>query len=135
LLVEFFFLPSYLHFFKKYRRLRIFAATLAAATLGNMIWHFCRDYYYVADMGLGAAMSGFQVYAFYTLVLGVGIGISQLRSRQRPPDLAAPLRRRVLASVSVITFFGLLEIFDYEPRSHNLGTHMTFFFNLFLPQR
>ena len=131
LLVEFFFFPTYMRYFKKYRRLRTFAATIAAATLGNMTYHFCRDFVYVADMGLSAAVSGFQVYAFYTLLLGLGIGISQLRSHQAGPVRALPWGRRLLASVIVMTFFCLLEVFDYEPRSHNLGAHLAFFLNLF----
>jgi hypothetical protein len=131
LLVEIFFFPTYLRYFKKYRRLRTFAATIAAATLGNMIYHFCRDFHYVAEMGLGAALSGFQVYAFYTLVLGIGIGLSQMRSRRADPPREVSFGRHFLASAVVFAFFCLLEIFDYEPRSHTLGTHLAFFLNLF----
>jgi len=131
LLVEIFFFPTYLRYFKKYRRLRTFVATIAAATLGNMIYHFCRDFHYVAEMGLGAALAGFQVYAFYTLVLGLGIGFSQLRASRAGSAHEASFGRRLLASAGVIAFFCLLEVFDYEPRSHTLGTHLAFFLNLF----
>jgi hypothetical protein len=131
LLVEIFFFPTYLRYFKKYRRLRTFAATIAAATLGNMIYHFCRDFHYVAEMGLGAALAGFQVYAFYTLLLGLGIGLSQMRPRRAGSPHQASFGRRLLASAVVIAFFCLLEVFDYEPRSHTLGTHLAFFLNLF----
>ena len=131
LLVELFFFPTYMRYFKKYRRLRTFAATIAAATIGNMIYHFCRDFHYVADMGLAAALSGFQVYAFYTLILGLGIGLSQMRMRRAVPAQEASRGRQLLASFVVIAFFCLLEVFDYEPRSHTLGTHLAFFLNLF----
>src|SRR5262249_32015386 len=36
LLVEFFFYPIYIRYFKKYQRLRLAAATIGAATLGNL---------------------------------------------------------------------------------------------------
>src|SRR4029453_4056095 len=42
LLVAFFFYPSYLRYFKKHPRLRLFTATLAAAGLGNILFHFLR---------------------------------------------------------------------------------------------
>ncbi len=43
LLVEFFFYPTFLRFFKTKPRLRMFMATMAAAGLGNMLYHFFRD--------------------------------------------------------------------------------------------
>ena len=130
LLAEFFFFPAYVRYFKKYRRLRLLAATMAAATLGNMVYHFCRDIEYVFDLGLGKALAGFQVYACYAAVLGVAITISQLRGRRVSPE-SLPLHRRAMAAAGVLTFYCLLEIFDYEGRCHSLRTHLAFFWNLF----
>jgi hypothetical protein len=132
LLVEFFFFPVFTRYFKKHARLRLFAATLAAATVGNMIYHFLRDYEYVAAMGLWGALAGFRVYAFYAAVLGIGIGISQLRSHARG---GAPEEtrwwRRGLATAGVLLFFSVLEIFDQEGRSLGLGSCFRFLLGLF----
>ena len=128
LLVDFFFFPCYRRYFKKYRRLRLFVATLSAASLGNMLYHFSRDYHYVAELGFWRAVSGFHVFAVYTLVLGIGIGISQLRNRRQQTALHAA--RRVLASVSVIFFFAILETLNSENRVYPLPVHLRFLWNM-----
>src|SRR5207247_2697015 len=58
LLVEFFFYPTFFRFFKGRTRLRLAAATFAAAGLGNMFFHFIRDVGYVAQLGLWRALMG-----------------------------------------------------------------------------
>jgi hypothetical protein len=131
LLVEFFFYPTYVRYFKKHGRLRMAAATFAAATFGNVLYHFCRDIHYVFDMGLWKALLGCRVYLFYAAILGTGIVISQLRGRRVRYE-SLPVYRRAIASATVVAFFCLLEIFDYEGRTHSLGTHVAFFLNLFL---
>jgi hypothetical protein len=129
LLVEFFFFPTYIRYFKKYPRLRLAAATFAAATVGNILFHFCRDIHLVFEFGFARAVTGFQVYAFYAIVLGAAITVSQLRGKRVTEP--RPLFRRVLASIGVSGFYCLLEIFDYEGRSHSLATHLAFFASLF----
>jgi hypothetical protein len=130
LLVDFFFFPVYIRYFKKYRRLRLAAATLAAATFGNLLYHFCRNIHYVFQLGPWGAIAGFRVYAVYSLALGVGIVISQLRGK-KIEHASLPFYRRVIACVGVIVFFCLLDVFDYEGRTHSLHTHFAFFWNLF----
>src|SRR5205085_6867278 len=56
LLADFFFFPTYMRYFKTYPRLRVFAATFAAATVGNWLYHF--DAGYVASVGLRQALAG-----------------------------------------------------------------------------
>jgi hypothetical protein len=132
LLVDFFFFPVFTRYFKKHRQFRLFAATMAAATLGNMLFHFFRDYRYVAQMGLWRALVGFQVYAFYTTVLGLGIGMSQWRGHGKERSRAeAKWWRRALATACVLSFFCLLEVFDQEGRTHGLGQCFRFFLHLF----
>jgi hypothetical protein len=126
LLVEFFFYPVYLRYFKRYRRLRLAAATMSAATIGNMLFHFCRDIGFVFDLGLGTALAGFQVYAFYATILGLGVTVSQLRGKRT----YASLFRRTRSVVGVVLFYMLIEVFDYEGRSHSLRTHFIFFSSL-----
>lgn len=133
LLVEFLFFPVFTRYFKRYRRFRLFAATMAAATLGNMIYHFLRDYSYVARMGLWRALLGFRVYAFYSAMLGLAIGISQLRGHGGEQLCKDPRWwRGALSSSGVLFFFCLLEIFDQEGRFYGLGLYWRFFLRLFL---
>lgn len=132
LLVEFFFFPTFTRYFKQHRQLRIFAATVAAATLGNMIYHFLHDYWFVAQLGLWNALVGFHVYFFYCAVLGIGIGISQLRGqgKNRLRD-DARWWRKAIATAGVLAFFCLIEVFDQEGRSLNLWQCTHFFLRLF----
>ena len=132
LLVEFFFFPAFTRYFKKNKRFRIFAATMAAATIGNMIYHFLKNFAWVAQVGLWRALIGYQEYAFYATALGLAIGISQLRNadKERIGD-DAPWWRRALAAGSVVSFFALLGIFDQE-LSYHFGEDLRFFLRLFL---
>jgi hypothetical protein len=129
LLVDFFFYPTYLRYFKRRRKLRMFAATLAAATVGNMIYHFFRDVDFVWALGPWKAIAGFRVYAVYTLLLGCGIGISQLRG---PTNRIRGgfIRTRVLPSAGVIGFFCLIHVFDYCGRDHSITQHVNFLLRL-----
>jgi len=129
LLVEFFFFPTYRRYFKKYRRLRLFAATLAAATLGNSLYHFARDYQYIAEKGFWSAARDFQVLAFYMLMIGIGIGISQVRSHPIPGTMR--FHRRVRAMAGVFLFFALMQTFVVEYRAYPLSVHVTFVLNMF----
>jgi hypothetical protein len=129
LLVDFFFYPVYTRYFKRHRRVRMFAATLAAATAGNIIYHFLRDIDFVFTLGPWKAIAGFRVYAVYTLLLGCGIGISQLRKPHTAPN--KDCFSRVLAATRVIGFFCLLHIFDYTGRDHSITQHGQFLLHLF----
>ena len=82
LLVDHFYYPVYLRYFKRSPRLRIVFATFAAACFGNAFYHFGRDVNYVAQLGLWRALTGFQVYLFYGFLLAAGISISQLRGKR-----------------------------------------------------
>jgi len=120
LMVDHFFYPAFLRYFRNYRRLRIFFATFAAACVGNLLFHFIRDIHFVADMGLWKAVAGEQSHAFYTFVLAVSVGLSQLR---RAPDRAAKgwLRGRLLPCLWVAAFFCILHVFDAPlDREHSL---------------
>ncbi len=132
LLVEFFFFPTFTRYFKQHRRIRVFAATIAAATVGNMIYHFLQYYSFVAEMGPWRDLAGFQTYTFYAIVLGLGIGISQLRGQGKVRMAHdAPWWRKTLATTGVVVFFCLLDIFDQDGRSVALGQCLRFFLHLF----
>ncbi len=129
LLVEFFFYPAFARYFKGHRRLRIFFATFCAATLGNLAFHFMRDIRHVADLGLWRAFVGFHVYGFQCLVLGIAIGISQMRAR-KPPVNGHWLRCQALPVAAMLTFFCLLHIFDYFERVCPIREHFRFLLHL-----
>ena len=116
LLVEFFFYPTFMRYFKRMPRVRLVFATMAAAGFGNVFYHFFRDSSYIARMGLWDAFLSFKVYLFYGALLGVAIGLSQLRNRTRRTDRNS-LRTRILAPLSVLTFYCVLSIFDDPDRS------------------
>jgi hypothetical protein len=129
LLVDFFFYPVYTRYFKRHRRVRMFAATLAAATFGNMIYHFFRDINLVIQLGPWKAIAGFRVYALYSMVLGCGIGISQMW--QQRVTVPKNWWGSILPATRVIAFFCLLHIFDYTGRDHSITQHMRFLLHLF----
>ena len=91
-------------------------ATMAAAGFGNVLYHFLRDSSYIVRMGLWDAFLGFHVYLFYGALLGVAIGLSQLRHRNRRIDRDS-LRARFLAPISVLAFYCVLSIFDDPDRT------------------
>nr|WP_294523876.1 hypothetical protein [uncultured Rhodopila sp.] len=130
LLVDFFFYPAFLRCFRQSEGLRIAFATVMAACVGNMAYHFTRDSFYIASVGLKQAIIGFQTYAFYCVMLTAGICISQWRSR-RHRTKAVSLPRRVAASAGVMLFFCLLHVFDDERRTYSLIDHARFLLQLF----
>ena len=129
LLVEFFFYPTYFRCFKKHPRLRLFFATLVAACFGNFLYHFLRDIQHVARLGPWEALKGSHVYAFYALVLGVAIGLSQLRSRSRAGQRHW-IHEKVLSPLVVLGFYCLLSVFDNPDRTLTIRDHFTFLLTL-----
>ncbi len=116
LLVECFFYPTFMRYFKQWPRFRMVFATMAAAGFGNVLYHFLRDSSYIVRLGLWDAFLSFNVYLFYGALLGVAIGLSQLRHRNRRIDRDS-LRARVLAPISVLAFYCVLSIFDDPDRT------------------
>lgn len=131
LLVENFFYPAFLRYFKKRPKVRMFFATMAAAGFGNILYHFLRDIEYVVELGLWKAILSFQVYAFYGLMLGTGIGISQLVERKN--ENIHWFKRRIIKPFFVIAFYMILSIFGiYQiDRKMVITDHFSFLLNLF----
>jgi D-alanyl-lipoteichoic acid acyltransferase DltB (MBOAT superfamily) len=130
LLVDFFFHPTFLTCFRKYKRLRLAFATFMAACVGNMVFHFMRDIHLLADLGPQQAVVGYQSHAFYTFMLALGIIASQLR--RRGAGTATTRAARILACIRVALFFCILHVFDAPlDRSHTLGERFLFLFHLF----
>jgi len=123
LLVDFFFYPVYLRYFKGHPRLRLFAATLCAACFGNVLFHYLDSVAYISEHGPWQTLLSMKVYALYALFLGTAIGISQLRSRNQQRHW---LRERVLAPLSVMTFYCVISVFDDLDRSTSVSDHFAF---------
>jgi hypothetical protein len=127
--VDFFFYPTFARYFKRWPRFRVFAATFAAAAIGNLILTFySHQVVFVGKLGLGETLRGFSVYAFYCILLAIGIGISQLRKSQPKPGW---LRGRVVPAVCVLGFFCVLHIFDSVEPTYPLNEHLRFLGRLF----
>jgi hypothetical protein len=130
LLATFFFYPTYLRYFKRLPRLRLFVATLAAAAFGNFLYHFLRDYGEIFRLGWRNALVAYHVYAVYALVLGIGIGVSQARARIRK-DLHVSGFRKVRAIAGVMFFYSILTVFDVPSQSHTILDYGSYVLSLF----
>ena len=111
LLVDHFFYPVFLRYFRTNLKLRIFFATFTAACVGNLIFHFIRDIRFVEELGWWKAVSGEASHAFYTFSLAIGVGLSQMRAQNRERSTGW-LRGRVLPCLWVVLFFCVLHVFD-----------------------
>ena len=103
LLVDCFFYPTFMRYFKRRGHWRLFAATFAAASFGNAFYHFFSSPHYIEELGFWRALEGFQSYIFYTIVLAVGISISQVRKRKI--ENLSWIRGRLIPALCVTGFY------------------------------
>ncbi len=129
LLVDVFFYPAFMRYFKKRPKMRLFFATIAAASFGNAYYHFFSEPGTIATLGFWKSMVAFQPYMFYCLVLGVAIGISQLRKRRPIPT--GWVRGKLVPSLVVALFYCLLHVFADTSRSYPIHEHFRFLAHLF----
>ncbi len=113
LLVEFFFFPTYVRRFRKSPRLRMLAATLAAAGFGNLYYHLLQQDPFMLTGSWAALHPWLETRSLYCLLLALGIYVSMRREQQRRGTPAAapahwPVRLRRIAGVW--TFFALIGI-------------------------
>jgi hypothetical protein len=131
MLVDFFFYPTFVRYFKRHPRLRIVAATFAAAGLGNILAEFFNHPGYLLKLGLWKTLLGFRMFVFHALVMSTGIAVSQLRGRRRSPDRSAIYGGRVRPALGVWLFYSLLTVFGYSVREYGLADRFRFLFHLF----
>jgi hypothetical protein len=129
LLVDFFFYPAFLRYWKGHRRLRMVFATFAAAFFGNGFYHFTRDWQIIRDIGLWKALVNYQTMFFYNAVLTIGLCVSQLR--KRGPRPAGLFRGHIFPAFGVGLFYCLLSVFETTERVFPLVEHLRFFASLF----
>jgi hypothetical protein len=128
-LVNIYFYPTYLRWFKRHPRLRIAFATFMAAGVGNFFFHFMLLEQVIAEEGPLEAMLQLQSYAFYCFALATGIIISQLRDH-KPDPAAGWWRRQFLPSLGVAVFFCFLSFFDGPQRHVPLMQNFQFLFQV-----
>jgi hypothetical protein len=125
ILVDVYFYPTYLRWFKRRPRMRIAFATFMAAGVGNFFYHFVQENHRIAELGLLEALIRSQTYAFYCLMLVGGIVISQLRGRKFTAD-AGWVRGHFLPALGVAVFYCFLSFFDGPARHAPLDQHFGF---------
>ncbi len=130
LLVDNFFYPAFLRYFKKRPRIRLFFATFAAAGFGNVLYHFLRNTSAIADQGFWPALMSFRIYMFYALVLSLAISLSQLYEKKRATEMTWT-RRNIITPVYVVGFYCLLSVFDNTDTQLSLMDHFVFVLKLF----
>jgi len=133
LLVEFFFFPTYVRRFRHHPRLRILAATLAAAGLGNLYYHLLQNDAFLLTLDWAGLRPWLEARSFYCLALALGIYVSMRREQRRRGATAAtpasmPTRIRRIAGVW--TFFALISIWA-DAGSAPFGQRVEFFVSLF----
>ncbi|MGB6118368.1 MAG: hypothetical protein WBF87_09115 [Mesorhizobium sp.] len=130
LLVDFFFYPAFMRWFKKWPKLRTAFATFSAACFGNFLYHAMSEVHFFALLDPLTAFTNLSTFAFYSFGLAIGLIVSQLRGRRpRPED--GFWRYEVVPRVNVMMFFILLKVFDDIYGSGTLVDRFAFFFSLF----
>jgi hypothetical protein len=130
LLVDFFYIPTFLGIFKQHPRLRHFFATFMAAGVGNAIYHFVRDIHFVKELGPLQAVESYAGYIFYCTVLAIGIGISQLRMLAGIKP-SSTFMGRIYSFATVWSFIVCIHVFGTDSHDHTLFEKLIFMSSLF----
>lgn len=117
LMVEFFFLPTYLRFFRGRPVLRIAAAVFAAAFVGNMYYHLLQAKRPLIEGDFEVLWGFLGARLIYCFMLAAGITISMLRQqrkRGRGAVLSPPKGsiRRLGRIAGVWTFFAVINFWN-----------------------
>lgn len=129
LLVDFFYFPAFLRYFKKHRRLRTIFATFSAVVFGDTFYHVTRDWHFIRERGLWKGIASYQVEFVYVIALAIGLSISQLR--QRGHRHQGFLRGRVLPICGVAVFYILVSFFETDTRTFTLAQTVRYFASMF----
>ena len=130
MLVDFFFYPAFVRWFKKSPKLRIAFATFCAAGAGNLLFHVMRETHVFASVSPMDGLAQFQSALFYSLALATGLIISQWRGVKLSPDMGF-WRWHVLPRVNVFMFFCFLKIFDDLSGNGTFAERAAFAMSLF----
>jgi hypothetical protein len=131
MMAEFYFYPTYFRFFKNHPRIRIFFATIIAATVGNILFHYFLIIPEIMRKGILPASKGYIPFIIYAAALGIAIAVSQLRNLNRPSGQGYWLKRCIISPAIVIFFFLMLAIFNSTYQMAPLSANFKFLFSLF----
>jgi hypothetical protein len=129
-LVDFFFYPAFVRFFKSSPRLRIAFATFCAAGIGNFLYHLIFASHVFAKGSPALELDRFVTLAFYVCMLSAGLIASQIWGRKSSPADGV-WRHDIRPRMQVILFFCFLKIFDSVWLEGDLSDRFTFLFGLF----
>lgn len=128
LLVDFFYYPAFVRYFKAYPRLRRYFAVFAAVFVGDLYYHLFRNVGFIRLQGFWHALAMMDVYAVQCALLTVAICFSQARGRAvRRSESAVG---RGLALARVILFYCFMFSFVDESFTFSLGVHVRLFGSL-----
>ena len=130
LLVDFFFYPTFLRYWKGHKRVRMVYATFVAVAFGNSFYHLVRDWNFIQRDGLWKALVNYQVLFFYNVIMATALSVSQLRKRGPKPN--GFVRGYLLPVLGVIFFYCVLSVFGDEDRLYPLAVHLKYLASLFL---
>ena len=135
LLVEFFFFPTYLRYFRTWPKLRMFAAVFAAAFVGNMYYHLVQARVALAEGEVSSVLEALSPRMIYCFVLALGVYISMFRQQQRrgkatPAGSTTGRFIKLRRIAGVWTFFSLLNLWNTRMTS-STPERIGFFLSLF----
>ena len=135
LLVEFFFFPAYVSWFRRRPKLRLLTAIFAAAFFGNSYYHVLRDLPALAGAGIWGGWNLIAPRVFYCLLLATGIYISMLRQqklrggrRDENPRWRWLYRLRRIAGVWL--FYSVIRIWGAGPLEVDFHQRTAYFWSL-----
>lgn len=136
LLVDMFFYPTFVKYFKGMPKLRLFAAVFAAAFLGNMYYHLLWMQCTLVRGDFEPTLSYLRSYWLYCLLLSIGIYLSMQRAYSQGNSAAGQMRPATklvrLRRIAVVwTFFSLINIWNVVGGELTLAGRTSFFFSLF----
>jgi hypothetical protein len=129
LLVDFFFYPTFLRYWKGNRKIRFIFATFAAVFFGNTFYHFTRDWQIIRDQGFLRAAVNYEASLVYCFILALAVSISELRKRKSRS--ASFVRGRLMPGLGVGFFYCLLNVFVIDERGYPLSAYIKYFMSLF----
>jgi len=112
-MVDFFFYPTFMGWFRKWPMLRLFTAVFMAAFVGNMYYHVINKPERLAYGNFQNLWLSLNGRLFYCFLLSTGIFISMLRQQRRagqPP--ARSILQQGLSIFGVWTFFAIINIWN-----------------------
>jgi len=129
-LVRAFYYPVFFNTFRKYPQLRIFVATMAAAAVGNMLWHMSEQVLF-QGVHWRTIEYRFGIWAYY-LFLAIGIASCQIyllkrKKRRKPWSKNWRLVTDVMATYITLQYFALIHVFARPTTSSDFSDHWTLF--------